>query len=119
MKWIYLIVLLIVGAMVVYGLFFMPAAKGTPMRTAGMFVDAANAGDMVRVRALCTQGCMASGEDLARRIQASGKHRTSFRFRNAQSGRTGKAVTGMFQGRPLTFEMVMKDGDYKIAAIGM
>jgi hypothetical protein len=119
MKWMYLIIVLMVGAMLIYGLFFMPAPKGTLHSTAEAFVAAALKGNMEQVRSLCTSDCVASAEELARQIQAAKPHPRSFGFQPSLAQPPHRALTGMFQGRPITLEMIKQGEEWKIAAIGM
>jgi hypothetical protein len=119
MKWGYLIIVLMVGGMLVYGLFFMPAPKGTLHSTAEAFVAASLSGNMEQVRNLCTRECVASAEDLAKQIHAARPHPRSFGFQPSRATEPRKALTGMFQGQPITLEMIKQGDEWKIVAIGM
>jgi hypothetical protein len=119
MKWIYLIIIILVGCMLYYGLFLKPAPKGTLHSTAEAFVAASLSGDMARVRELCTEECAASAEQLAKRIHAAQPDPNSFSLSPSVAKEPRKALTGMFQGSPITFEMIKQGNEWKIVAIGM
>lgn len=119
MKWVYLIIIILLGFMLYYGLFLKPAPKGTLHSTAEAFVKASLAGDMARVRELCTEECAASAERLAKNIHAVQPDPNSFQFGPSIAKEPRKALTGMFQGSPITFEMIKEGNEWKIVAIGM
>lgn len=118
MKWVSLIVVLIVGGGLYYGLFMRPAPEGTLTITAERYVDAALANDMAAVEALCVEEGASSAKRVARVIHSVKPDANSFKWAEVATDEPDrKAVSGIFQGMPLQLDMTNVDGDWKIVSV--
>ncbi len=119
MKWFWLIVVLIIGGVLYYNSTKPKDTRPTTLQgTANAFMSAALSGDIEGAKALATPEFAGQVEAIAQRIKSAGAS-TGFQWRPSNSDTPGhEALTTLYQGQPLTIEMV-KDGEkyYKVATV--
>ena len=119
MKWLYLLIILVIGGALAYFAYRKPELRtDTPTGTAKTYVHAALEGDYDQVRSLCQPQAVASAEKIAQDILAAAPDPRSFKWRETAAREPSlTAVTALFEGRVLTLEMVQEEGEYRIAFI--
>ncbi|MBN1868286.1 hypothetical protein JW916_13455 [Candidatus Sumerlaeota bacterium] len=119
MKWVYLIVVLVVGGWLAYALFMRPAPAGTPHATAEAYVKAAVANDMAAVDALCLPQAQSEARGVAQTLRAlaGGTSMLSFSAMRTDPPRTG--LSSLVQGRMLGIEMVKEGETWKIIEVSL
>lgn len=120
MKWIYMIVILFVGGMLVYYLFIAREAEpGTAMATAQAFMKAAMNNDMEAAKNLCQPGTQSSVEPIISRIQSAKPEKLTIKYSNMNAKPPYRGVLVTFPGAMISMEMLEENGTWKIANITM
>ena len=120
MKWVYLIVVLILGGLAYY--YFAGDSGGSaptsPRGAANAFVESALAGNMEGVRALCESSVAERAVRIAGEINAAAPDPRSFKWKNTAAMKPGvKALTCFFQGRVFTMELTQSGEQYQIVRL--
>jgi len=118
MKWIYMIVILIVGGVLVYYLFIARQAEpGTPTATAQAFMKAAMKNDIEQVKSLCQSGAQGSMDSIVSRIQSAKPDSLTIKYSNMNSKPPLRGILITFPGAMIAMEMLEENGAWKIANI--
>lgn len=123
MKWVYLIIVLIVGGALYYLTTRNPEARAdTPRGAANLYISAALSGNQDQVRSMCAPSVVDNAQRIAGQIGGANPKPDprSFKWQaTAAHDPSVTALTALFQGRVLTIELKQENGDYKIVAIDL
>jgi hypothetical protein len=117
-KWIYLIVVLIVGCMAVY--YLLVAEKslpGTPMATAEAFMKHALKNDMEKAKLLCRSGAQGSVESVISRIRAAKPDKLAINYNRMSANPPLEGIMITFPGALIAMEMIKENDAWKITNI--
>ena len=118
MKWVYLIVIVIVGGTVAYYLFIgRQASPGTATATAQAFMKAAMNNDMETARNLCQPGIWGAAEPIISRIQGAKPDKLTIKYSNMNAKPPFRGVLVTFPGAMIAMEMLEENNVWKIAHI--
>lgn len=101
MKWFALVVTLMLGGMLAYGLFSRDAPAGTPLAVAEAFADAALDSDDARIRSLCAAAVASQALDVAERVRLAPPPFGAFSFSAVTVTPPRRAYAATFSGRLL------------------
>ena len=120
MKWIYMIVILIIGGMLVYYLFIAREAEpGTPKATAQDFMKAALKNDLEKAKSLCKPEAQNGLEPIFQRIQAAKPDPLAIQYSNMNAKPPYRGILVSFLGVMIPIEMIQEGDAWKIANISI
>lgn len=121
MKWFGIILVLVIGGAIYYYSTQEPGLRtDTPRGTADAFIEAALAGDMGRVKALCLPSAESEAQTIASEMSSASSTPSSFKWTNTTPREPSlTAVTTLYNGRVLAIEMAQEGAEYRIAHITM
>jgi len=118
MKWVYMIVILFVGGMLVYYLFIgNQASPGSPKATAEDFVKASLNNDLESAKNLCTSGAQGSIDPIFQRIRDAKPDKMTIQYKNMRTDPPRRGIMVNFPGAIIAMEMLEEGGIWKIANI--
>jgi hypothetical protein len=120
MKWIYLIVILIVGIMAVYYLFIAEKSlPGIPMATAEAFMKHALKNEVEKAKSLCQPGARGSAESVIARIQSAKPDKLTINYNNMAADPPLQGIMVTFPGAMIAMEMKKENETWMIVNITM
>jgi hypothetical protein len=118
MKWIYMIVILIIGGMLVYYLFIVrQATPGSPRATAEDFVKASLNNDLQSAKNLCIAGAQGGIEPIFQRIRDAKPDKMTIQYNNMRTDPPRRGITVNFPGAMIAIEMIQESEVWKIVNI--
>ena len=120
MKWMYLIVILIVGGVLAYYMFFAEKAlPGTPMATAEAFMKAVLKDDIAQARSLCKSGAVSSLDPVIQTIKRINPDKLSINYKNMSTKPPLEGIMITFRGNMIPMQMVKEGDTWKIVNISI
>lgn len=118
LKWIYLIIIVIIGISAVYYLFIADKSlPGTPMATAEAFMKHALKNEVEKAKSLCQPGVHGSAESIIARIQTAKPDKLTINYKNMRANPPFKGIMVTFPGAMIAMEMKKENETWKIVNI--
>ena len=119
MKWFSLVIVVMVGAVIVWTMFYRGSPEGTPYAVAEAYTEAALAGDEEKIKSLCTESAAATALQVARQIRQADPDPMSIAFKRMSADPPRTGLMWMFRGRMLGIELLKENEDWKIVHTGL
>ena len=119
-KWVYLIVIVVVGGFLAYYMFFTEKSlPGTPMATAEEFMKAVLKNDIERAKSLCIPDALSNVDSIIDRIRSVNPDKLGIKYSNMNSRPPKRGVLVSFTGNMIPMEMLKEGETWKIANISI
>ena len=120
MKWVSLIVTLMVGAVVLYYIYYgRKPTPGTPHAVVQSYIDAAKKGDEKAIRSLCTAAAADDAVRLAPQVRALMAKVGQVGLQAMKADPPRQGLTALAGSRVLTFQLSPDGSTWKICEIGV
>ena len=120
LKWVYLIIVLILGGMLYYNLVLNKSAPpNTPQATAQDLMNAILKNDLTTAKSLFIPDALGNLDSVIKRVQSLNPDPISIQYNKMNAKPPNQGILVVFTGNMIAIELVKENGKWKIVNIGL